>query len=441
LALRDKINQNYATTTETEQPDSAATESVSGRITPSVESQSPRVSRSPGLQKSPSNSSQISPLLSLVSLKTRNTCTGLALRTSLPVTEVSPRVKRSPKRLRKQLRNEQPPQDLPRVFLEIEMIGVTMANPVRVPNRDVYEFYEFGEQDVIGKGAFGDVYKAVDKETGEVVAIKAIQIDNGLKNHLKKIKRELMIIKFLHHENIVRFFEYFKTEEKVFLVMELAEGGELLQLILDNGFVAPSDTAGYMRQILAGIDYMHQHGIVHRDLTLENLLVDKTKTIIKITDFGVSKNFRNLKKGMKRFVGNLPYLAPEFLDCKIYDQTVDIWAIGVIAYFLLAGYPPFDGRDDNAIWARILKLDYRFYSPEWDDTPQEAKDFITKILVKEPSHRPTTKDLLNHPWIQSHLPQDFVSPKRNPKDGLLLRLGANSMKMRQNAGKYRVPVT
>jgi len=168
--------------------------------------------------------------------------------------------------------------------------------------------------------------------------------------------------------------------------------------------------------------------------------VDKTKTIIKITDFGVSKEFRNLKKGMKRFVGNLSYLAPEFLDCKIYDQTVDIWAIGVIAYFLLGGYPPFNGIDDNAIWARILKLDYRFYSPEWDDIPQDAKDFITKILVKEPSQRPTTKELLNHAWIQSNRPQDFVSSKRNPKEGLLLRLGTNSMKMRQSTGK-RVPIT
>jgi len=142
---------------------------------------------------------------------------------------------------------------------------------------------------------------------------------------------------------------------------------------------------------------------------------------------------------MRRYLGTPKYLAPEFIEDKEYDQTVDIWAIGVIAYTLLAGYFPFDAEEDPDLWKQIIKVNYEFHPDVWDEIPPEPKDFIRRTLVKEPSQRPTARELINHTWIQSSKPEDFISPKKNPRTGLVLRLGSYSTKVAKPSGrKYNV---
>jgi len=159
------------------------------------------------------------------------------------------------------------------------------------------------------------------------------------------IQQEIEIMKMLKHPNIVEFYEFFQTTDQVFVVMELVTGGELLDIVSAKGSFAPSEAAEIIREVLLAVDYMHKNGIVHRDLKLENLLVDEKNKTVKITDFGLSKNY--FAEVPSKCVGSILYIAPEVLLCDTYDNAVDVWSIGVMTYMLLSGSAPFDSLVDN----------------------------------------------------------------------------------------------
>eukprot|EP01125_Pyxidicula_operculata_P001100 TRINITY_DN10_c0_g1_i3.p1 TRINITY_DN10_c0_g1~~TRINITY_DN10_c0_g1_i3.p1 ORF type:complete len:224 (+),score=79.08 TRINITY_DN10_c0_g1_i3:645-1316(+) len=190
----------------------------------------------------------------------------------------------------------------------------------------------------------------------------------------------------LKHKNIIALHEVFDESDKIYLVMELVTGGELFDQIVSRGTYSERDAAGIIRQILEAVDYMHRNGVAHRDLKPENLLCSgPDNSEIKITDFGLSKDFASAQ--LKTSCGTPDYVAPEVLMGKQYDNSVDIWSIGVITYILLCGFPPFYGTTDQQIFEKILKSD-------------EAKDFIKAILVLDHEKRPTAADCLEAPWIE-----------------------------------------
>ncbi|XP_036955513.1 calcium/calmodulin-dependent protein kinase type 1 isoform X1 [Acanthopagrus latus] len=182
--------------------------------------------------------------------------------------------------------------------------------------------------------------------------------------------------------------------------MQLVSGGELFDRIIEKGFYTEKDASKLIQQILDAVKYLHDMGIVHRDLKPENLLyysMDEDSKIM-ISDFGLSK-IEGSGSVMSTACGTPGYVAPEVLAQKPYSKAVDCWSIGVIAYILLCGYPPFYDENDAKLFEQILKAEYEFDSPYWDDISDSAKDFIVHLMEKDPHVRYTCDQALQHPWI------------------------------------------
>jgi len=203
----------------------------------------------------------------------------------------------------------------------------------------------------------------------------------------------------LKHANIVALLEVFEDKTKVFLVMDLVTGGELFDRIVEKGSYSEKDAADLIKQVLSAVAYMHEEGVVHRDLKPENLLYysPDVESKIMISDFGLSKMEES--GVMATACGTPGYVAPEVLAQKPYGKAVDVWSIGVISYILLCGYPPFYDENDANLFAQILKGEFEFDSPYWDDISDEAKDFIRSLMCVNVEHRLTCHTALEHCWI------------------------------------------
>uniref|UniRef100_A0A3B3BH49 Calcium/calmodulin-dependent protein kinase Ib n=1 Tax=Oryzias melastigma TaxID=30732 RepID=A0A3B3BH49_ORYME len=247
---------------------------------------------------------------------------------------------------------------------------------------DVKEQYDFKE--ILGTGAFSEVVLAEEKRTHKLVAIKCIP-KKALEGKENSIENEIAV---LHNKS------------HLYLIMQLVSGGELFDRIIEKGFYTEKDASKLIQQILDAVKYLHDMGIVHRDLKPENLLyysMDEDSKIM-ISDFGLSK-IEGSGSVMSTACGTPGYVAPEVLAQKPYSKAVDCWSIGVISYILLCGYPPFYDENDAKLFEQILKAEYEFDSPYWDDISDSAKDFIVHLMEKDPNTRYTCDQALLHPWI------------------------------------------
>jgi len=183
--------------------------------------------------------------------------------------------------------------------------------------------------------------------------------------------------------------------------MELVDGGELFDKIVAKGCYTEKEACTVVRNIVSAISYLHKQHIVHRDLKPENLLVmSDNDTHVMISDFGLSRILTD-KSLMSTACGTPYYVAPEIVNASgQYGSKVDLWSIGVVTYFLLAGFPPFMGDDLQEIVEQIMKADYEFPDPYWTDISAEAKDFVSKLLVVEPEKRMSAEEALQHLWLQ-----------------------------------------
>ncbi|CAK9800614.1 Calcium/calmodulin-dependent protein kinase type 1 [Anthophora quadrimaculata] len=257
-------------------------------------------------------------------------------------------------------------------------------------------------KELLGTGAFSEVRLAESKEKpGQVYAVKIID-KKALKGKEDSLENEIRVLRRLTHPNIVQLLETFEDKHKVYLVMELVTGGELFDRIVEKGSYTEKDASDLIRQVLEAVDYMHDQGIVHRDLKPENLLYyspDEDSKIM-ISDFGLSK--MEDSGIMATACGTPGYVAPEVLAQKPYGKAVDVWSIGVISYILLCGYPPFYDENDANLFAQILKGEFEFDSPYWDDISDSAKDFILKLICLNVDERYSCKQALAHPWISGN---------------------------------------
>ncbi|XP_069621313.1 calcium/calmodulin-dependent protein kinase type 1D [Ranitomeya imitator] len=262
---------------------------------------------------------------------------------------------------------------------------------------DIKKIFEFKE--VLGSGAFSEVVLADEKLTGKLFAVKCIP-KKALKGKESSIENEITVLKKIKHENIVALEDIYESPSHLYLVMQLVSGGELFDRIVEKGFYTEKDASTLIRQVLDAVFYLHRLGIVHRDLKPENLLYfsQEGASKIMISDFGLSK-MEGKGDVMSTACGTPGYVAPEVLAQKPYSKAVDCWSIGVIAYILLCGYPPFYDENDSKLFEQILKADYEFDSPYWDDISDSAKDFIGHLMEKDPSKRYTCEQALRHPWI------------------------------------------
>lgn len=254
--------------------------------------------------------------------------------------------------------------------------------------------FEIGK--VIGEGKFGKVYLAREKQYGYIVALKTI-----FKEKLKKyrfhaqLRREIEIQHSLDHPNVLRLFAWFHDQTRIFLVLEYAARGELYKMLKTLHHFSEKRAATYVASLARALVYCHEKHVIHRDIKPENLLLD-VEGRLKIADFGWAAE---LQAHVKRqtMCGTVDYLAPEMVEKKAHDQSVDNWTLGILCYEFLYGFPPFEAEDQHDTFRRILKVDVVFPSSPY--ISPEAKHLISKLLVKDSSKRLSPQKILTHPWI------------------------------------------
>lgn len=269
----------------------------------------------------------------------------------------------------------------------------------------IWENYEPGEK--IGQGTFGKVFKVKHKETGKYWAIKVINKEKAGGPVIKLLEREVNILKRVLHEHIISLNEVFETAKKMYLVMELCEGGELADVMKNREPLPENECKIIMTRLANAISYLHKNDIVHRDLKLENILLAQNpdnvddKLYIKVTDFGLSvvKGGTGHDNMMQDFCGTPIYMSPEIIDNKTYSQNCDVWAMGVILYIMLSGSPPFKSKDEDSLYELIKKGELDFSEEAWCKVSDNAKSLLEKMMRVDPAHRLTATEVLHHPWI------------------------------------------
>lgn len=219
---------------------------------------------------------------------------------------------------------------------------------------------------------------------------------------LDRLSVEMDILASVSNPHIIQLKEIFETEEKLYIVTELATGGELFDRIVSKGSYTEKDAAELIRHIVEGLEYLHAKGIIHRDLKPENLLLKSkdSDTDVKIADFGLSK-ILGANAVTQTACGTPAYVAPEVLKGRKYDAAVDMWSVGVIGYILLSGIPPFYNEHIPLLFESIMKCDFDYPAAYWDKISDDALDFIDSLLVAQPNFRLTAKDALQHPWLKN----------------------------------------
>lgn len=284
----------------------------------------------------------------------------------------------------------------------------------------IEEIYRFGKN--LGCGKFGTLFECQEIATGKLSCCKAIS-KTKLKSPENKndVRREIAIMHHLvGHENIVDIYGAYEDKDNVYIVMELCEGGDLYDTILDRmdgdegSPYSERDAAAIAKTIIKVVEKCHAFGVIHRDLKPENFLVTSKGEggNLKATDFGLSTFFRP-GEGFDRHCGTPTYMAPEVVKWAPgtwdplqkppkYGPEVDIWSAGVIVYELLCGFPPFyvaRAATPQEIFECILKGNPDFSSPPWDEISGEAKDLLKWMLQLDPKLRATSQQVLCHPWI------------------------------------------
>ncbi|XP_038365413.1 serine/threonine-protein kinase SIK3 isoform X4 [Canis lupus familiaris] len=254
-------------------------------------------------------------------------------------------------------------------------------------------YYEIDR--TIGKGNFAVVKRATHLVTKAKVAIKIIDKTQLDEENLKKIFREVQIMKMLCHPHIIRLYQVMETERMIYLVTEYASGGEIFDHLVAHGRMAEKEARRKFKQIVAAVYFCHCRNIVHRDLKAENLLLDANLNI-KIADFGFSNLFTP-GQPLKTWCGSPPYAAPELFEGKEYDgPKVDIWSLGVVLYVLVCGALPFDGSTLQNLRARVLSGKFRI--PFFMST--ECEHLIRHMLVLDPNKRLSMEQICKHKWMK-----------------------------------------
>ncbi|XP_059364904.1 serine/threonine-protein kinase MARK2-like isoform X3 [Carassius carassius] len=262
----------------------------------------------------------------------------------------------------------------------------------------------------IGKGNFAKVKLARHVLTSKEVAVKIIDKTQLNSSSLQKLYREVRLMKFLNHPNIVKLFEVIDTEKTLYLVMEYASGGEVFDYLVAHGRMKEKEARAKFRQIVSAVQYCHQKCIVHRDLKAENLLLDADMNI-KIADFGFSNEFTMGNK-LDTFCGSPPYAAPELFQGKKYDgPEVDVWSLGVILYTLVSGSLPFDGQNLKELRERVLRGKYRI--PFYMST--DCENLLKKFLILNPTKRGSLEQIMKDRWMNVGHEDDELKPYIEPQ--------------------------
>ncbi|KAJ9474125.1 putative serine/threonine-protein kinase HSL1 [Pseudozyma hubeiensis] len=280
---------------------------------------------------------------------------------------------------------------------------------------------------LIGQGASGRVRLAVHDQTGQKAAVKIIPrtLINASRMSLRDadvkankmilgIEREIVIMKLIEHPNLLGLWDVYETSKDLFLIMEYVAGGELFDHLVAQGKLTPRDARGYFRQIIFGMDYCHRFNICHRDLKPENLLLDETKKIVKVADFGMAA-LQPTEKMLETSCGSPHYASPEIVSGKRYKGTAsDIWSCGIILFALLCGRLPFDDPNIQQLLGKVRAG--KFMMPEWLEPA--SKDLIWRMLEVDPEKRIKMADIMRHPWFTNNGVESSANPVSTSLDTL-----------------------
>ena len=256
-----------------------------------------------------------------------------------------------------------------------------------------YEIYE-----ELGRGRFGVVFKVKDKVNGEILAAKFVRCRKS--EEKEKCKNEISIMNMLESPKLLQLAAAYENPREIIMVMEYIGGGELFEKVVADDFtLTERDCVLFMRQICEAVGYMHEKYIVHLDLKPENILCKSKKShLIKIIDFGLTKKL-NPGEDVRILFGTPEFVSPEVINYEPVSTTSDMWSVGVICYVLLSGLSPFMGDSDVETFANISGIAFDFDDEAFDAISEEAKDFISALLVKFQNKRLTAKSCLSHPWL------------------------------------------
>ncbi|KAL2552006.1 CDPK-related kinase 5 [Forsythia ovata] len=272
-------------------------------------------------------------------------------------------------------------------------------------SKNFYNKYELGEE--VGRGHFGYTCRAKFKKgevKGQEVAVKVIpKAKMTTAIAIEDVRKEVKILRALTgYNNLIQFYDAYEDHDNVYIVMELCEGGELLDRILSRGGKYTEDDAKtVIIQILNVVAFCHLQGVVHRDLKPENFLFTSKdeNSQLKAIDFGLS-DFVKPDERLNDIVGSAYYVAPEVLH-RAYSTEADVWSVGVIAYILLCGSRPFWARTESGIFRAVVKAEPSYEEQPWPTLSSEAKDFVKRLLNKDPRKRMTAAQAMCHPWIKN----------------------------------------
>uniref|UniRef100_A0A8C3QT29 Myosin light chain kinase 2, skeletal/cardiac muscle n=1 Tax=Cyanoderma ruficeps TaxID=181631 RepID=A0A8C3QT29_9PASS len=290
---------------------------------------------------------------------------------------------------------------------------------VTLRSASVSSQFSLNSKDILGGGKFGEVHTCTEKETGLKLAAKVIR-KQGAKDK-EMVLLEIDVMNQLNHHNLIQLYDAIETPREIILFMEFVEGGELFERIIDDDYhLTEVDCMVFVRQICEGIRFMHHMCVLHLDLKPENILcVSATGHMVKIIDFGLARRY-NPNEKLKVNFGTPEFLSPEVVNYEQVSYSTDMWSMGVITYMLLSGLSPFLGDDDTETLNNVLAANWYFDEETFESVSDEAKDFVSNLIIKDKSARMSADQCLQHPWL-NNLAEKAKRSNRRLKSQVLLK--------------------
>ncbi|CAO2577507.1 Aurora kinase A [Lemmus lemmus] len=257
----------------------------------------------------------------------------------------------------------------------------------------------------LGKGKFGNVYLAREKQSKFILALKVLfktQLEKAGVEH--QLRREVEIQSHLRHPNILRLYGYFHDATRVYLILEYAPLGTVYRELQKHSKFDEQRTATYITELANALSYCHSKRVIHRDIKPENLLLGPNGEL-KIADFGWSVHAPSSRR--TTLCGTLDYLPPEMIEGRMHDEKVDLWSLGVLCYEFLVGMPPFEAQTYQETYRRISRVEFTFP----DFVTEGARDLISRLLKHNASQRLTLAEVLEHPWITANASKSSAGQK------------------------------
>jgi calcium/calmodulin-dependent protein kinase I len=283
-------------------------------------------------------------------------------------------------------------------------------------------------------GAFAIVFVGTHRPTGAEYAVKQIDRSTMIWGDRDALKDEIANLKLAREgPNIVQLYEVYEERAFCYLVMELLEGGELLEYIVEKKTFNEREARNCCKGVLAALSYMHDRRVAHRDIKPENLLLSDAKNLdsMKLADFSFAKHCKK-RNACRTLCGTPGYLAPEMLErFPAYDVKCDVWSVGCLLFLLLGGYLPFDDDDDDVVFDQTRNGQYDFRPEFWGGVSSGAKELVTRMLTINPKRRISASNALKSDWV---LHGDSILEERqlNLKKLKLIIEGKRKMKLALN---------